>query len=179
MLSFSILCMGFREDIARKIEKRQADLFDRERSFEREKAAAEAYIQALQDVLKALPRSLENVRPDRILRPGGSMAKCRDLILTAGRPLPLAEILKGLGKGQDRKERRSVSSALGLYTRKGEVFVRTGPNTFGLVELGHAATPAQPLEPPSDFGILSEDDAASDDESLNSPPVDDDDDVPF
>lgn len=38
--------------------------------------------------------------------------------------------------------------------RKGEVFVRTGPNTFGLLELGHLPMQGGSEEPPPGFGKL-------------------------
>ncbi|MEK6375296.1 MAG: hypothetical protein AABO58_21690 [Acidobacteriota bacterium] len=147
--------MGLREDIQKKIEKRQAELIDQERAFERQRAGAEAYIQALQDMLKSLPRDTSEVRPEAILRAGGAMAKTRDLILTARQPLHIGDILKGLGKNSDRKARLSVTSALGAYVRKGEVFVRTGPNTFGLMELGHQPHSTPLEEPPEDFGSIN------------------------
>jgi hypothetical protein len=149
--------MGFREDILRKIERKQADLLTHERAFERERAATEAYIQALQDMLKVLPRDASEARPDAMLRTGSVAGRAREAILAANRPLHINPILKELGRGDDRKSRASLTGALGAYARKGEVFVRTAPNTFGLLELGHAAA-AGPVaeELPRDFGSLSE-----------------------
>ena len=44
--------------------------------------------------------------------------------------------------------------SLAAYVRKGEIFTRSGPNTFGLIELGHVnenkANPEH--EPPAGFG---------------------------
>ena len=146
--------MGFREDIHRKIEKKQSELIAMVRAFELSKAGAEAYIQAYQDMLKSLPRETSEARPEAILR-GGSVAKrTREMILSEGRPLHILDILKGLGKGDDRGSRASLTSALGAYARRGEVFVRTAPNTFGLLELGHTPDAHSANEPPVDFGRL-------------------------
>ena len=148
--------MGFREDLLKKIERRQAELIENERAFERDRAAAEAYIQALQDMLKSLPREPSGIRPEAILRAGGAMARTRNLILAAGQTLHINDILKGLGKSSDRKSRLSLTSALGAYVRRGEVFVRTGPNTFGLIELGHQPHSTSLEEPPEDFGSIDD-----------------------
>jgi len=146
--------MGFREDIQRKIEKKQAELLEQERAFERDRAASLAYLQALQDMLKVLPREPMDVSANKIVRQGSAMARTRDMILAAKRPLHITEILQQLGKANDRKARASLSGALGAYVRRGEIFVRPKPNTFGLVELGHHEFELAEEEPPSDFGSL-------------------------
>jgi hypothetical protein len=145
--------MSFREEIQRKIEKKQAEWFEFEREFERQRAAAEAYIQALQDVLKSLPRDANDAKPETYLRAGGAMARTRELILSQRRPLHVNDILKGLGKPVERGVRASLSTSLNTYARRGEVFVRTAPSTFGLLELGHGAVTE--TEPPAGFGRLA------------------------
>ncbi len=146
--------MGFREDAIRKIEKKQAELVAMERAFELAKAGAEAYIQAYQDMLKSLPRESSETRPEAMFRAGSAAKRTREMIIDAGRPLHINDVLKGLGKRDDRAARASLTSALGAYARKGEVFVRTAPNTFGLLEMGHAAGTQAVDEPPADFGRL-------------------------
>ena len=47
------------------------------------------------------------------------------------------EILTKLGKSIDNQNRVSLVGTLGSYSRKGRIFIRTAPNTFGLLELGH------------------------------------------
>lgn len=145
--------MGFREDIQKKIERKQTELLEQERAFERDRAATLAYIQALQDMLKSLPREMTDANADKIFRPGSAVARTREMILAANRPLRIAEILSGLGKADDHNARASISGALGAYVRKGEVFTRPRPNTFGLVELGHHDVETVE-EPPADFGSL-------------------------
>ena len=144
--------MGFREDILKKIERKQAEQLEQERAFERERAASLAYLQALQDMLKSLPREPTEIGADKIFRQGSAMARTRELILAAKRPLHIGEILTALGKTNDHNARASISGALGAYVRRGEVFTRPRPNTFGLDELGHHES-ADEL-PPEDFGSL-------------------------
>jgi hypothetical protein len=146
--------MGLREDIQKRIEKKQAELIEQERAFERDRAATLAYIQALQDMLKSLPREAAEASAEKLFRRGSAMARTRDMILAAKRPLHITEILAGLGRPDDTASRASITGALGAYVRKGEVFTRPRPNTFGLVELGHHQV-AGDDEPPPDFGSLS------------------------
>jgi hypothetical protein len=147
--------MGFREDIQKRIEKKQAELIDQERAYERDRAASLAYIQALQDMLKSLPREPTDMSADKIFRKGSAMARAREMILAANRPLHISEILRELGKTNDHNARASLSGALGAYVRRGEIFARPKPNTFGLVELGHhEAHASAEEEPPEDFGSL-------------------------
>jgi hypothetical protein len=142
--------MALRDDIQRKIEKKQAELLESERTYAIGRAAALAYIQALQDTLKSLPREPNNENPAKTLRPGSAVARARELILIAKRPMHLTELLKGLGRPVDNNTRASLTGALGAYVRRNEVFTRPQPNTFGLIELGHDDTRAD--EPPDDFG---------------------------
>ena len=57
----------------------------------------------------------------------------RDILLSASTPLHVSELIRLV---QDRYDvvldRESVVSALTKKVRKGEIFVRTGPNTYGL-----------------------------------------------
>ena len=67
----------------------------------------------------------------------------------------ISEILSALGRANEHNARASISGALGAYVRKGEIFVRPKPNTFGLIELGHHESGDAPEEePPANFGAL-------------------------
>jgi len=55
------------------------------------------------------------------------------VLTAAGRPLHVSEIIAAAEKDFGVSlERDSVSSALGKQIRKGNRFIRTAPNTFGL-----------------------------------------------
>jgi hypothetical protein len=106
------------------------------------------------DAQGILPRGSErNIRAGA-LRPGSGMAKVREFILEKGRPGHVTELLEALGRPATREARASLSGSLAAYVRKGEIFTRPSPNTFGLIELGHDneddAGPDN--EPPVDFG---------------------------
>jgi hypothetical protein len=57
----------------------------------------------------------------------------RDILMSTSTPLHVSELIRLV---QDRYDvvldRESVVSALTKKVRKGEIFVRTGPNTYGL-----------------------------------------------
>lgn len=123
--------------------------------LENEIREARSYIQGLQDALKMLPRDTGSGDISRILRPGSDMAKARDAMLRSGKPMHINEILREIGK--DKAQRASVTGSLGNYVRKGEIFTRPAPNTFGLKEFDADFQPDS--EPPDDFGIDKEGEA--------------------
>jgi hypothetical protein len=138
----------------RKIEERLRKKEEEIRELEARIRDARVYVQALQDVLRILPRASErNIRAGA-LRPGSGMAKVREFILEKRRPGHVSELLEALGRPATRQARASLSGSLAAYVRKGEIFTRPSPNTFGLIELGHEnEADANPdNEPPAGFG---------------------------
>jgi hypothetical protein len=140
--------MGESGIIQDRIRKKEAEI----QTLEDRLRAAKIYLQALQDVLAAVERDVGPPLADA-LRTGSSVAQAREAILRAGKPVHVSDLLAALGKDVTKETRASLASSLAAYVRKGEVFTRPAPNTFGLVELGHATEPEQTeAEPPSDFG---------------------------
>jgi predicted RNase H-like nuclease (RuvC/YqgF family) len=134
--------MSTRTEIERRIEKKQDEINGLERAI----GEAKSYIQALQDTLKLLPRDgNEHILASRSLRRGSEMEKVRALLLKTGKPLYIEDILKGLGKEITRDNRNAIAGSLSGYTRRGEIFTRPEPGTFGLVEFSTQ-------EPPEGFG---------------------------
>lgn len=144
--------VAIRDEIQKKIERKQQEIVDLERSFELQLASANAYIQALLDLMKTLPRDAEGSNPEQVLRQNSIMARTREAILGANGPLHITEILQALGRPVDSANKVSVAGSLANYVRKGEIFARPAPNTFGLIELGHHSTPAVATHPPEGFG---------------------------
>jgi hypothetical protein len=154
--------MMSRRKIEERISKKQQEI----QELESQMREAKAYIQALQDVAKMLPRdgeaereTLDVSRDGETMRPGSMVADARNAILAAGKPLHVVDILKASGRENDRKNRTGMSGSLAAYVRRREVFTRPKPNTFGLIELMEKAThqPASPApvrqSPPDDFGL--------------------------
>jgi hypothetical protein len=120
--------MQLQREIDRRIEKKKQDISE----LERQLGEARAYLLALVDTAKWLPKSGDK---EVTLRPGSDLARARDFIKVHGRPQHVADILKGLGKEVNKPNRISLSGSLGGYARKGFIFTKPAPNTFGLIEL--------------------------------------------
>ena len=134
------------EERLHKKEQEIANLEDRLRT-------ARVYVQALQDILKMLDADDGG---DKVLKAGSAVAKARDAILKAGKPLHVTTILESLGRDASREGRSSLTSSLAAYVRRGEIFTRPAPNTFGLSDLGHKTTEAGEEDgPPEGFGGTS------------------------
>ena len=144
--------MNERRRIEDRIQKKAEEI----EALEAQIRDARSYIQALQDVLKMLPRGAASPRPSaRTLRQGSATWKVREFILRKKGPAHISELLEALGREMTRGARASLSGSLAAYVRKGEVFTRPNPNTFGLIELGHENKERGSVlddEPPSDFG---------------------------
>ena len=145
--------MGLRENFQKLIDKKQQEI----RGLEIQTREANAYIQALQDSMKLLPRETQDgLESGHQLREGSALAKTRDLLRHSGAPLPIGEILKLLGKPQDKKHRISLGGTLSGYARKGRIFTKTAPNTFGLLEFGTPESEPEPEdELPAEFGSMT------------------------
>lgn len=152
--------MSGRRKVEERIKKKKQEI----QELEAQTREARAYIQALQDVLKMLPRDKKS-DAGAVLRSGSAIAQARDAILEAGRPLHISTLLRTMGREMTRNSRSSLSGSLAAYVRRGEMFNRTGPNTFGLVEMEGALIPAAE-ELPKDFGL---------DDDVDVVDVDDDD----
>jgi hypothetical protein len=144
--------MGVRENFQKLIDKKQHEI----RSLEIQLREGAAYIQALQDSMKLLPRNVETGAEEHSLREGSTLAKTRDLLRHSGTPLPISEILKLLGKPQDKKHRISLAGTLSGYARKSRVFTKTAPNTFGLLEFGPPDESSEEEELPANFGSMTQ-----------------------
>jgi hypothetical protein len=138
----------------RKIEERLRRKEEEIRELEARIRDMRIYVQALQDVLKILQRGPDMNLRAGAPRPGSGMAKVREFILEKGHPGHVSELLEALGRPATRQARASLSGSLAAYVRKGEIFTRPSPNTFGLLELGHnnEADASPEDEPPAGFG---------------------------
>ena len=137
--------MSERKKIENMMKKKELEVM----ALEEQLKAAKVYLQAMQDVLKVYPKVAEPLT----LRTGSAVALTRDMILKRGEPVHIGAILEGMGKEATRENRASLTSSLAAYVRRGEVFTRPAPNTFGLLELGHTNVEEIP-EPPAGFGTI-------------------------
>jgi len=142
--------MDERSVIADRLHKKMQEV----QSLEEKLRTAKIYVQALQDVMKAIGGQVTptETKAERSLRAGSAVSQARDVILKAARPVHIAELLAGIGKEDTRDIRASLTSSLAAYVRRGEIFTRPAPNTYGLTELGHDSISEPEPEPPDDFG---------------------------
>jgi len=152
--------MGVREELQKRIDRKRLEIAD----LEMKTREARVYIQALEDTLKILPRDSQDDSSNQTLelRSGSRVAKARDALKKAGVPLHLTDILKERGDQATPANRTALSSSIGAYVRRGELFTRPAPNTFGLTDFGVAETRKGP---PPGFGK----DEEAEDEKLNEP----------
>jgi len=137
--------MDLREGLQKKVEAKELEIEDLRKRI----GEAAAYIQGLQEAMKMLPKGPSIAGgPQPQLRPGTLLYKAKDAINAAGRPMHIAELLKAVGRPVDKNSRAGLAGSIAAYARKGEVFTRTAPNTFGLI--GFTA------HPPENFGLLQE-----------------------
>jgi len=139
--------MNTRAQFQKLIDRKQLEIDNLQRQVE----YAKAYIQAIQDSMKILPRENGQNGQDQItLRPGTALAKTQEILRKAGEPLHINEILKALNEKADK--RISLSGSLSAYVRNGQIFTRPAPNTFGLIEMNKPSNQLEELDIPEDFG---------------------------
>jgi hypothetical protein len=143
--------MDLRRKIEREIEKQNAAIADLKHKL----TFAEAYLEAQLDMLKLLPKTVENSGKSTTLRPGGDPARVRDILREAGAPMHVSDILTKLERPLTKDSRSALSATLGTYVNRGVIFTRTAPNTFGLIEM--SSDESATLEPPEGFGANSGD----------------------
>jgi hypothetical protein len=142
--------MTLRRKIEDRIRRKELEIKELEKELEARIREAKVYVQAMQDMLKLVPRSEgEGDLPDEeVLRPDGAVYKAMEFLKKTGRPLHISEILRGIGKPNSKSNRISLGGSLARYVKKGQIFTRTAPNTFWLASLEPQAS-----EPPDDFGL--------------------------
>lgn len=144
--------MAIRKKLEDRIRRKEQEIT----RLEKELTEARAYIQGLQDSLKMLPKENGAEESGTTIRPGSLVGRARDALRERGKSMHVNELLDALGV--DRKRRNSLAGQLAAYARRGETFVRTAPNTYGLLEWGVEAEngPETVAEtPPSDFGAIN------------------------
>ena len=146
--------MEERKAIHEKLKKKEQEI----QSLEEKLRAARIYVQALQDILKLVGADSPAEPAESAIKAGSAVDKAREAILRKNKPLHINDLIEAMGKEVTRKSRASLTSSIAAYVRRGEIFTRPAPNTFGLVELGHK-TPgvvAHQPQPPQGFGRLAQ-----------------------
>lgn len=145
--------MSERKIIEDRIRKKRAEIANLEEKLK----SARVYLNALSDILKLVEKGGEADISETKLRSGSSVDQAREIILRKGVPVHIDELVAATGKSVNRDTKASLSGSLAAYVRSGEIFVRTAPATYGLIELGHTQVEDDDLTPPAGFGGFADD----------------------
>ncbi len=129
------LVMNTIQEIEKRILKNKKEII----VFEKEIAAREGSIQTLKDVLKLLTKDNNNEGDAFKLREGSVMHKTSLLLKESGKPLHITKIMDKIGTENTVKNKNSISTSLANYARRGVIFTKPNPNTYGLIEFNQAA----------------------------------------
>src|SRR5713226_4365057 len=88
--------MTTRAQIQKLLDRKYQELKDKELELEK----LRTYVQAIQDTMKLLPKDSQN-GAEQTLRPGTALARTRDILKAAGKPMHITEILKALNHPVD------------------------------------------------------------------------------
>ena len=96
----------------------------------------EELLKAQLSVIRGYVKSEETGKKERGVSPPrrlSQMSMIIDILTIEGAPLHVSEIIRRVGEQYGAKlDRESMVSALTKKVKKGVMFVRTGPNVFGL-----------------------------------------------
>lgn len=132
--------MGLAGELKKRMEKQDrllTDIMDKMSALDVQYREATAYMQALADMFKMLPKEDQESEDvaEVTMRAGSLVAQARDVLRKRGEAMHVNELLKAMGKDSNsKKDRLSLSGSLALYVRKEQVFTRPMPNVFGLRE---------------------------------------------
>lgn len=141
--------MSERTIIEERVRRKEAEV----QSLEKKLEVARVYLQALADVLRAIERATDSEPQETALRKGSAVANARQIILSAGTPVHIDDLLTRLGREVTRETKASLTGSLAAYVRREEIFTRPAPSTFGLIELGHLKNEEEePNALPEGFG---------------------------
>lgn len=144
--------MSERAAIEERLRKKRNEISNLEEKLR----SAKIYVAALEDVLRLIKEDVVEDGPAK-LRAGSAVAKAREIILARGEPMHIDDLLEAMGKQVNRDSKSSLASSLAAYVRQDDIFSRPGPNTFGLIELGHREEDIDDDGPPVGFGGNSDD----------------------
>jgi hypothetical protein len=106
--------------------------------------ALEAALHVIRQARRPLPRRQAGPAPRSRSRSKSNTTLAREILSAAGHPLHVHDIVQALSDHGVSTSRDSLVSALSKQIAPKGPFVRTAPNTFGLLEWSHGQ-PAQDL----------------------------------
>lgn len=127
--------MSIRSKIEDKIKKKESDLDKAQIEFDLTMREGRAYIQALQDMIKILPKEDRMSSPEALLKRNSGPRKAYDYLKSVGKPMHITDIMKAVGLEVNKNNRATLASSLNLYVNKDQIFTRPAPATFGLKDM--------------------------------------------
>jgi hypothetical protein len=143
--------MGLREKFQKRIDEKRQEIT----SLQNRIRDLKVYVQAVEDTMRLLPRENQEEKSGD-LRAGTNIHRAYEALRQHGSPMHISDIVKAIGKPDEHDNRVALGGSISAYVRKGQLFARPAPNTFGLLEFPQKLAPAS--EPPPDFGIEVPDD---------------------
>jgi hypothetical protein len=156
--------MGLREKFQKRIDEKRQEIS----SLQNRIRDLKVYVQAVEDTMRLLPR--ENQERSGDLRSGTNIHKAYEALCERGEPMHIGEIVKAIGKSDEHDNRVALGGSISAYVRKGQLFTRPAPNTFGLLEF-----PRKPSAevPPPNFGAEEPDELDGSDAEVEAVEEDD------
>ena len=129
-----------RNELEKRIRKQQTELESIDRDIaelETRKRTCKAILNELDSLLRVAPKNGDNAQAiERQLRVDTDPFRAQETLRRFRMPMHIKELLDCMGGDAGRNRRSSLASQLGAYARKGEIFVKTAPNVFGLIDYG-------------------------------------------
>jgi len=129
------IVMDVRAGIERKLDAKRKELADLELKVREQ----HSYIRALEDTLRLMDGEDEDSE-SRGIRVSSDVGRSQEALRAAGKPLHVSDLLRAMGKQDDKRNRVSLAGTLAGYVRRNHVFTRPGPNIFGLIEFSERTT---------------------------------------
>jgi hypothetical protein len=131
--------MGIANEFKKRIEKQEQFIEKLQKEMDEislQMREARAYMQALQDMCKLVPKDDQSEEsPTEVnIRAGSLVAKARDALKLKGARMHVSDLMTAIGLEHTKKNRLSLSGSLSNYVREKKVFSRPAPNVFGLLE---------------------------------------------
>lgn len=127
--------MSTRKKFEDEIAKLEEEIAEHQKEIDQKSFSIETWKRAIKMLPKEGNGDQAVRQPRRALRPGSDVDLARAALMTAKRPLHINDLLVAMGRGTAKDERISLASSIQAYVRKGAVFKKTAPNTFGLIEI--------------------------------------------
>jgi phage shock protein A len=123
-----------------KIRKKQHEIEELEKqiaALQQQIRDANVFISTMEEAKRMLPKNNgEEDTSDDVqasLKEGSALAQARDVLLKAGKPLHVDEILRQMGKEVTKKTRTSLAGSIAGYARDKRVFEKAGANIFKVI----------------------------------------------